>query len=179
MFNIGDRVVHKTHGAGVVRSVETQNIDGVALEFVRVHLTLQDGDVLVPLKNGTTNDLRIALDEDGLQQIVSILEGNSDVVPPNEDGSYPPAADLIASGNPFQMAQAVRILTSEAKQEGVETEIKDTLSAARMRLAGELMLTKSITKAGALSLINRSIHGTKNFQKAAEKRRKKQSKKKD
>jgi len=86
---------------------------------------------------------------------------------------------LIASGNPFQMAQAVRILTSEAKQEGVETEIKDTLSAARMRLAGELMLTKSITKAGALSLINRSIHGTEKFQKAAEKRRKKQTKKKE
>ena len=176
MFNIGDQVVHKTHGAGVVTGIEEKTIDDELLKFLRVHLTLKEGDILIPLKEGIPVGLRKAVNEQGIKQLEEIL---SHAVPKNADGTPPDPIALIETNDPFQIALAIRALTDESKSEKFEKMEKDLLSAARMKLASELMLAKNLSKAAALSFINRSIHGTEKFMKAARKRRKKIAKAKE
>lgn len=177
MFTKGDQVVHKTHGAGVVTGIEEKTIDGELLQFLRVHLTLKEGDILIPFKEGVPVGLRRAVDEEGIKQMEEILGGRQQVVPKGEDGTQPDPVALIDSNDPFQIAQAIRALTDESKSEKFEK--KELLSSARMKLASELMLAKELSKAAALSFINRSIHGTEKFMKAARKRRKKIAKAKE
>jgi CarD family transcriptional regulator len=179
MFNIGDQVVHKTHGAGVVTGIEEKTIDGELLKFLRVHLTLKEGDILIPLNGGVSSGLRKAVDEEGIKQLEEILGGKQQVVPKGEDGIPPDPISLIETNDPFQIAQAIRTLTDGSKSEKFEKLEKELLSGARMKLASELMLAKNLTKAAALSFINRSIHGTEKFMKAARKRRKKIAKAKE
>ena len=176
MFNIGDQVVHKTHGAGIVTGIEEKTIDGELLKFLRVHLTLKEGDILIPFKDGIPSGLRKAVDEEGIKQLEEILGSRKLIVPNSDDGTHPDPIALIETNDPFQIAQAIRALTDESKSEKFEKEEKDLLSTARMKLASELMLAKGISKAAALSFINRSIHGTEKFLKAARKRRKKMAK---
>lgn len=175
-FNNGDQVVHKVHGAGVVIGMEEKKLDGELLKFIRVHLTLKEGDILIPFREGGPMELRKAVDEEGIKQLEEILQGKRKVVEPAEDGTPPDPISLIETNDPFQIAQAIRALTDESKSNNFEKEEKDLLSMARMKLAGELMLAKGISKAAALSFINRSIHGTAKFLKAAKKRRKKAAK---
>ncbi len=179
MFNIGDQVVHKTHGAGVITGIEEKTIDGELLKFLRVHLTLKEGDILIPCNAGVSAGLRKAVDEEGINQLEEILGGRKQVVPKGADGTPPDSIALIETNDPFQIAQAIRALTDESKSEKFEKMEKDLLSAARMKLASELMLAKDLSKAAALSFINRSIHGTEKFMKAARKRRKKIAKAKE
>jgi RNA polymerase-interacting CarD/CdnL/TRCF family regulator len=178
MFNIGDQVVHKTHGAGVVTGLEERTIEGEVLQFVRVRLTIQEGDILIPLQNGITPDLRKAVTEEGIKELEEILAGHKYVVE-NMDKENPINPQvLIDSNDPFQIAQAIRLLTELVKEEDAEASYKEILSNARMKLTSELMLIKGITKASALAFINRSIHGTEKFMRAAQKRRKKIAKSK-
>jgi CarD family transcriptional regulator len=172
MFKVGDQVVHKTHGAGMVTGHEEKTIDGEMMKFIRVHLTLKEGDILIPFKEGEPGSLRRAVDEVGIKQLEEILAGKVQVVPAAEDGTPPDPIALIETNDPFQIAQAIRALTDVSKSEKFEKEEKDLLSTARMKLASELMLAKNLSKAAALSFINRAIHGTEKFMKAARKRRK-------
>ena len=173
MYNINDQVVHKVHGAGIVTGLEERTVDGEMMKFLRVHLTLQEADILIPVQNGEPAGLRRAIDEEGIKVLEEILAGKRVVLDKDNEGNPPDAMKLIATNDPFPIAQAIRALTDESKSEDFEKEKKDLLSDARMKLAGELMLAKDMTKAAALSFINRSIHGTAKFMKAARKRRKK------
>ena len=178
MFNIGDQVVHKFNGAGVVAGIEEKTLEGDILQFVRVRLTMQEGDILIPLKNGITPDLRKAVTDEGIKELEEILAGKKSVVEIKDEDTPIDPKELINSNDQFQIAQAIRLLTQLVKEEDADASYKDLLSSARMKLTSELMLIKGITKASALALINRSIHGTEKFMRAAQKRRKKIAKSK-
>ena len=180
MYNVGDQVVHKVHGAGVVSAVEEKTIDGMVMQFVRVRLTLKEGDILLPLRDGVSVDLRKAITQDGIKDLEEILSGKKEVIYSKDDSIDISPKDLIASNDPYQIAQAIRILTNQNRDRGddVDVESKEILSSARMKLASELMEVKSISKAGALSFINRSVHGTEKFLKAAKKLQKKRARSK-
>ena len=48
MFQVGDRIAHPMHGAGIVREIVQQRVDGQDCNFYSVEMTTGSMRVLVP-----------------------------------------------------------------------------------------------------------------------------------
>ena len=54
MFQIGDKVAHPMHGAGVVESIVRKRVSGVTREYYIMKLPVRDMGVMIPTEGSGT-----------------------------------------------------------------------------------------------------------------------------
>ncbi|MCX7920031.1 MAG: hypothetical protein N3A72_10590 [bacterium] len=159
MFKPGDIVVHRTLGAGQVLAIEEKKIDGKLQKFIRVHLKLREGDILLPCTEHGCDDLRPAITTDQIDQIERILQTKTAFRPglPQTADEMMSPEDLVKSQDPFKIAKAIRRLVDESKGPDFSELHRELLAKARAALASELMQVKKISRAAAYTFITRAL----------------------
>ena len=64
MYGVGERIVHPLHGAGVIREIVTQKVNGTVKEYYLLTLPLTDMDVMVPVDAGDRVGLRPVMERE-------------------------------------------------------------------------------------------------------------------
>ena len=59
MFNIGDRIVHPMHGAGVIESIEEKEVLGQRQSYYIMKMPIGNLKVMIPTKNIQDIGIRI------------------------------------------------------------------------------------------------------------------------
>ena len=72
-FEIGQTVVYPHHGAATIEEVMTRTIRGEERTYLKLRVNQGDLEIQVPAENVDMVGVRDIVDEDGLEEVLSVL----------------------------------------------------------------------------------------------------------
>ncbi|MDQ7025688.1 MAG: CarD family transcriptional regulator [Anaerolineae bacterium] len=151
MFELGDKVVHIRHGAGVVIETRTIVFEGKSRDYFCIQLNDARHTLMIPVENVDAEELRPALK--GTQLIEEVLQTEPCELSDNYRARQADIRDKLKSRNPRKLAQALRDLAwleYTHKLTNTDTRLRDKVIKA---LARELALKPETTVRNAQSAI--------------------------
>ena len=137
MFREGDKVVHPSHGAGVVR--EIRNADGASEfgQYYVIELYANRLTVMVPVGNASSIGLRAA-NSTLVNQALEALAEQPNYLPNEFKARQKELIDKLRSGNTCSIAEVCRDLTWRSKCGQLTSTDARVLEQARNFVATEL-----------------------------------------
>lgn len=145
-FKIGDAVVHPVRGAGVVERVVERRWRGSSAPYYRIRLLGQRGTrLMVPAGAAEELGLRRVISQSRLKRLWRVLLGDPERLPDEHKERYQVLKDRLGTGDPFQVAEAVRDLAWRERRKGhLTTRGKQIYETAVRLLAGEIAAAESV-----------------------------------
>ena len=75
MFQIGDKVVHPMHGAGIIDSIVVERINGKTQAYYVFRMPVNGLVLKIPTANSNAVGLRAVVDADYADQVIDALSG--------------------------------------------------------------------------------------------------------
>lgn len=138
MFQIGDKVVHPLHGAGVITDLVERTIDGAGATYYALTLAMDETQLFIPID---------ACEKLGIRPVCSRAEAEEfvrglDSVTCGEDKGwnqrYRENMLHLRSGDLHEVAQVIKSLAVRNRERGLSTGEKKMLASARQILESEL-----------------------------------------
>ena len=73
MFQVGDKIVHPMHGAGVIDSIVTKKVNGVVREYYILKLPVGGMLVMIPTSNSEEIGVRPVVDKDEADRLIASM----------------------------------------------------------------------------------------------------------
>lgn len=141
MLAIGDCVVYPMHGAGIIESIEEQEIMGQKQSYYVLRIPFGNMRVLIPLNKVEEVGLRNIIDASEITKIEEVLSGVPEL---NEGGSWNRRFNAnmakLKSGNVIDVAEVVRNLTLQDRVKKISSGERRLLDTAKHILTSELAL---------------------------------------
>lgn len=141
MLAIGDCVVYPMHGAGIIESIEEQEIMGQNQSYYVLRIPFGNMRVLIPLNKVEEVGLRNIIDASEIAKIEEVLSGVPEL---NEGGSWNRRFNAnmakLKSGNVIDVAEVVRNLTLQDRVKKISSGERRLLDTAKHILTSELAL---------------------------------------
>ncbi|MEZ5102176.1 MAG: CarD family transcriptional regulator [Thermoleophilia bacterium] len=144
MFDVGDKVVYPHHGAGTVIGKESKTVLGEAHEYLTIRILHNDMTVQVPANNAERVGLRKVIDEEMVERVLEVLNGDGTAMPKNWNRRFKYNRDKMKTGDIFELAEVVRNLSLREHEKGLSTGEKQMFVKAKKILASELMYAKAM-----------------------------------
>ena len=74
VFEVGETVVYPHHGAATIEEIKTRTIKGEEKMYLRLKVTQGDLMIEVPAENVDLVGVRDVVDEDGLKEVIAVLQ---------------------------------------------------------------------------------------------------------
>ena len=156
-FNIGDRVVYPMHGAGVIEAIEERELSGEKQEYYVIRLPLGEMKVMVPCQNVKDLGLRLIIQADEVDQVLTILQGKGAEMPSNWSHRYRANLDKIRTGSIFEVAEVVRNLSAREREKGLSSGERRMLENARQILYSEIALARELAQEQVEEMVERCL----------------------
>lgn len=141
MLAIGDCVVYPMHGAGMIESIEEQEIMGQKQSYYVLRIPFGNMRVLIPLNKVEEVGLRAIIDASEIDKIASVL---GDAPELNEGGSWNRRFNAnmakLKSGDVIAVAEVVRNLSLQDRVKKISSGERRLLDTAKHILTSELAL---------------------------------------
>jgi len=159
MFNIGDKVVHPLHGAGIIESVEEM---AILDERQLYYIIKMPGEVKVMVPTAKAEDIgvRNIIDKDSALKVIKKLEEESTEMSMNWNKRYRDNMEKMKTGNIYEVADIVRNLSFKQKDKSLSTGEKKMLLQAKKILVSELVLVEEKDKTEIEELIDGRINAS-------------------
>lgn len=158
-FTVGDRVVYPMHGAGLIESVEEQQVLGRCRDYYVLRLPVGNMKVMVPVDGVEDCGLRAVMDPATVDAVLAVLA--ADVPPVTSSGNwnrrFRANVDKLKTGNPCDTAEVIRDLTHRERVKGLSSGERKMLENARRMLVSEIVLAAGIGEEVAEELIDRML----------------------
>ena len=157
MFNIGDKIEYKMHGASTIDTIKKKNILG---ENQAYYIIKMQGEVkvMVPRTKAEQIGVRNVIGKEEAEKVISILGEDETEMSQNWNKRYRDNMEKMKSGNIYEVADVVRNLSFKQKEKGLSTSEKKMLSNAKQILISELVLAEHATQDEVEELINNKIN---------------------
>lgn len=157
MFQVGDKIVHPMHGAGVIESIVTKKVSGTVRDYYTLKLPVRSMLVMIPVENSSEIGVRPVVDE---AEAVQVLEAFSDIeisTTQNWNRRYRENMDRLKSGNLYEVSKVVKSLILREKEHGLSNGERKMLHSAKEILISELVLASSFTYEEVEARINTAL----------------------
>ncbi|WP_270256913.1 CarD family transcriptional regulator [Kocuria marina] len=144
VFEVGETVVYPHHGAATIEEIKTRTIKGEEKMYLRLKVTQGDLMIEVPAENVDLVGVRDVVDEDGLKEVIAVLQAQDAEEASNWSRRYKANLEKLASGDVLKVAEVVRDLWRRDRGKGLSAGEKRMLAKARQILTSELALAKKI-----------------------------------
>ena len=144
VFEVGETVVYPHHGAATIEEIKTRTIKGEEKMYLRLKVTQGDLMIEVPAENVDLVGVRDVVDEDGLKEVIAVLQAQDAEEASNWPRRYKANLEKLASGDVLKVAEVVRDLWRRDRGKGLSAGEKRMLTKARQILTSELALAKKI-----------------------------------
>ena len=138
MFQIGDRIVHPLHGAGVIEDIVERTIDGAPQQYYAMRPMLGDTQLFIPVDACGKLGVRPVCSRDEAEQLLQRLDRVTRSEETGWNQRYRENMLHIRSGNLSEVAQVIKSLAARDRERGLSTGEKKMLVSARQILASEL-----------------------------------------
>ena len=144
MYKVGDKVVYPHHGAGTVVKKESREVLGEKREYLTIKILHNDMTVTIPLDSAERVGLRKVIEEETVDQVIEVLQGDGTKMPKNWNRRFKHNRDKMKTGDIFELAEVVRNLSLRDHEKGLSTGEKQMFVKAKKILASELMYAKDM-----------------------------------
>lgn len=156
MYTVGDKVVHPQHGAGVVKAIEEDVIQGFGCYYV-IDLTAYNRTLRIPVDKARDVGLRIVSAPEVMTEVLSILNGSPGNLPGNYIQRQTELGGRLRAGNAAGVAEVMRDLTWRSYSKHLTSQDNGFLEQARKFLASELALSRGIDFDQAVTILNQTV----------------------
>lgn len=143
MFQVGDKIVHPMHGAGIIESIVSQKIEGTSRQYYVMKIPAGGMLVMIPTVNSSEIGVRAVVDSGTAEELIESLSGIEIDMTANWNRRYRENMLRIKSGDLTEVAKVVKGLTSRERERGLSTGERKMLHSAKQILISELVLAQS------------------------------------
>ena len=108
MFQVGDKIVHPMHGAGVIDSIVTKKVNGVVREYYILKLPVGGMLVMIPTSNSEEIGVRPVVDKDEADRLIASMPDIEVDMTQNWNRRYRENMMRIKSGDLLEVAKVVK-----------------------------------------------------------------------
>ena len=157
MFQIGDKIAHPMHGAGIIDSIVQKKVNGVVREYYFLKLPADGMLVMIPTENS---------DEIGVRHVVATAEADAVIsaipdievdMTQNWNRRYRENMLRLKSGDLLEVARVVKGLMLRDVDRGLSTGERKMLHSAKRILISEIVLSQSSSYEEVEARINRAL----------------------
>jgi CarD family transcriptional regulator len=143
MFAIGDMVVHPTHGAGKVVSLDEYQVAGADKQYYKIEpLAPSDLTVMVPIDNAERIGLRAVIAVTEVDRLLAILSSDPETLPDDHNRRREFLEAKLRQSDAYLTAEVVRDLIGRQQEQNRLTEKgSQLLERGIQSLAGEIAAT--------------------------------------
>ncbi len=157
MFQVGDKIVHPMHGAGVIDKIVEKKLNGVVRCYFELKLPLGGMLVMIPTDHCEEIGVRSIIDgEEGKRVIQAFQEVDIDM-DSNWNRRYRENMVRLKSGDLFEVARVVKGLMLRDINRGLSTGERKMLHTAKQILISELVLSLGMSHAEIEERINSAV----------------------
>ena len=140
MFQIGDKIVHPMHGAGIIESIVTKKVNGVVRDYYTLKLPVRAILVMIPVENCAEVGVRAIVDAQTASEVLEIFSSLQVELTQNWNRRYRENMDRLKSGKLLEVARVVKGLMLRAAEHGLSTGERKMLQSAKRILISEIAL---------------------------------------
>ena len=145
MFQVGDKIVHPMHGAGIIDSIVQKKVNGVVRDYYILKLPVGGMLVMIPTANS---------EEIGVRPVV---KGDEADMTPNWNRRYRENMLRLKSGNLLEVARVVKGLMLREEERGLSTGERKMLHSAKQILISEIVLSQDASYEDVEARINTAL----------------------
>ena len=142
MFQIGDKVVHPMHGAGVIDSIVQEKINGKVQDYYVFRMPINGLVLKIPTANSELVGLRAVIDEDRADCVINSLRELKIDVTTNWNKRYRENLERLKSGDLYEVARVIKCLMLREAERGLSTGERKLLHNAKQIFISEMVLAK-------------------------------------
>lgn len=159
MFEVGDAVVHPTHGAGVVEEINERTQRGKRQEYYTIRLLSQTRThVMLPVQKAENIGVRKAIARSRLDELWAVLEGEGQSLPDNNKTRYRLLHEKIGTMDPLKVAEVVRDMVWRRREKPLKVRGKQIYRKALRFLISEVAAAQTITISKAEAQVRSRLH---------------------
>ena len=143
MFNIGDRIAHPMHGAGIIDSIVTRRIDGADKQYYALKLPSADMLVMIPVEGSENIGVRPIIAAKEAEKIISAISTIQVNMTQNWNKRYRENMIKIKSGDLMEVAEVIKGLMLRETDRGLSNGERKMLHSAKQILISEIVLSKA------------------------------------
>ncbi len=159
MYNIGDKVLYPTHGAGIIDAIEEKNVLGQKHFYYTMRMPVGDMKVMIPVDNSEATGLRKVVPKNEALKVLEFLKTDEEEENLSWNRRYRENLDKIKSGDVFSVATVVKMLMKRDRAKGLSTGERKMLSDSKQILISELVLSLDSSKEEVSAEIEKCIFG--------------------
>ncbi|MFG6350962.1 MAG: CarD family transcriptional regulator [Oscillospiraceae bacterium] len=144
MYQIGDKVVHPMHGAGVIDSIVQKKVAGQLQDYYLLKLSVGSMTVMIPTGNTQEIGVRPVVSDQEAENLISAMEHIEVDMTQNWNRRYRENMVRLKSGDLLEVARVVKGLLLREEQRGLSNGERKMLHTAKQILISELVLAQSL-----------------------------------
>lgn len=142
MYNIGDKVVHPMHGAGIVKDIKKIVLAGVEREYYVVCFIVGNMVSDIPVDGCERIGIREVIEIGEAKKVLDFFrtyEVGDDI---NWNKRQRENMEKLKSGDIYRVAGVLKELMCREKRKGLSTSERKTLGSARQIILSELIMSQ-------------------------------------
>ena len=153
MYNVGDKIVYPTHGAGIIDEIISREVRGEERDYYVMYTHSGNIKLMIPAEKCDEIGVRPVIDEEQIENVLDVLRDESTVMSSNWNRRYRANMDKLKTGDIFQVAEVTRNLYRIEQEKKLSNGEKKMLASALDIMESEFMLVKNITDEEAEKMI--------------------------
>ncbi|MCR5826529.1 MAG: CarD family transcriptional regulator [Oscillospiraceae bacterium] len=154
MYQLGDRIVHPMHGAGVIERIVEEKISGKMIQFYVFKMPISGLTLKIPTANTKAIGIRNILSESEIEAVIAQIPGLSIDMTANWNHRYRENMERIKSGNLVEVSGVIKALMHRDNERGLSNGERKMLHSAKQILISEVVLSEGLDYADAETRIN-------------------------
>jgi len=140
MYQIGDRIVHPMHGAGVIESIVQEKISGKLTQFYVFKMPISGLTLKIPTANAEMIGIRNVLSEGEIEAVIAQIPRLGVDMTANWNHRYRENMERIKSGDLIEVSGVIKALMHRDNERGLSNGERKMLHSAKQILISEIVL---------------------------------------
>jgi CarD family transcriptional regulator len=157
MFDIGDKVVHPTHGAGQVKGIKEQDLLEQYHRYYVIDLTVDDRTLMIPVSKAEEIGLRSISQEAALSKVWRTLSGAGESLSDDYRRRQERIQEKLKTGDVIKVAEVIRDLFALKCEDHLTSFDTRLFERAQQFLACEVALVEGVQVSEAERMISDTL----------------------
>lgn len=157
MFQVGDKIVHPMHGAGVIDSIVQKKINGVVRDYYTLKLPVGGMMVMIPTENSAEIGVRPICKGSEADKVIAAIPDIEVDMEQNWNRRYRENMIRLKSGDLLEVARVIKGLMLRDEARGLSTGERKMLHSAKQILISEVVLSQNTSYEAVEARINTAL----------------------
>ena len=157
LFQIGDKVVHPMHGAGIVESIVQKKVNGVMRDYYVLKLPVRAMVVMIPTANSEEIGVRPIVDREQADRVLEEIGSLQVEMTQNWNRRYRENMERLKSGDLFKLDLDVKVLMLRDVDMVSSTGSRTMRNTDKQILISEIVMCQSSSYEAVEERINRAL----------------------